>query len=74
MNLVTRASLGQDLLKSMPVLLPSIEEQKEIAFYIDEKCAALDTLIAKKTTLLTELETYKKSLIYEYVTGKKEVQ
>ncbi|MBE5766692.1 MAG: restriction endonuclease subunit S [Clostridiales bacterium] len=73
MNLVTRASLGQDLLKSMPVLLPSIEEQKEIAFYIDEKCAALDNLIAKKTALLTELETYKKSLIYEYVTGKKEV-
>ncbi len=73
MNLVTRASLGQDLLKSMPVLLPSIEEQKEIAFYIDEKCAALNTLIAKKTALLTELETYKKSLIYEYVTGKKEV-
>lgn len=73
MNLVTRASLGQDLLKSMPVLLPSIEEQKEIAAFLDEKCAALDTLIAKKTALLTELETYKKSLIYEYVTGKKEV-
>lgn len=72
MNLVTRASLGQDLLKSMPVLLPSIEEQKEIAAFLDEKCAALDTLIAKKTALLTELETYKKSLIYEYVTGKKE--
>lgn len=74
MNLVTRASLGQDLLKSMPVLLPSIEEQKEIAAFLDEKCAALDTLIAKKTALLTELEAYKKSLIYEYVTGKREVQ
>ena len=74
MNLVTRASLGQDLLKSMPVLLPSIEEQKEIAAYLDEKCAALDTLIAKKTALLAELETYKKSLVYEYVTGKKEVE
>lgn len=73
MNLVTRASLGQDLLKSMPVLLPSLAEQREIAVYLDEKCDALDTLIAKKTALLTELETYKKSLIYEYVTGKKEV-
>lgn len=49
------------------------EERIEIAAYLDEKCAALDTLIAKKTALLTELETYKKSLIYEYVTGKKEV-
>ena len=48
-------------------------EQEEIADYLDRKCAALDTLIAKKTALLTELETYKKSLIYEYVTGKKEV-
>ena len=49
-----------------------MNEQKEIVDYLDEKCAALDTLIAKKTALLTELETYKKSLIYEYVTGKKE--
>ena len=49
------------------------EEQIEIVTYLDEKCAALDTLIAKKTALLTELETYKKSLIYECVTGKKEV-
>ena len=58
------------------VLLPLIPmcEQPEIAAYLDEKCAALDTLIAKNTALLTELETYKKSLIYEYVTGKKEVQ
>ena len=52
---------------------PSADEQEEIVAYLDEKCAALDTLIAKKTTLLTELEAYKKSLIYEYVTGKKEV-
>lgn len=50
-----------------------LDEQEEIAHYLDEKCAAIDTLIAKKTALLTELETYKKSLIYEYVTGKTEV-
>ena len=53
--------------------VPTIEEQDEIVRFLDEKCAALDTLIAKKAALLTELETYKKSLIYEYVTGKKEV-
>ena len=66
--------LNAGKIKFTPVLLPAIDEQEEIVFYLDEKCAALDTLIAKKSALLTELETYKKSLIYEYVTGKKEVQ
>ena len=74
MNLVTRASLGQELLKSMPVLIPSISEQSEIVAYLDEKTAAIDSLIQKKEQLITELEAYKKSLIYEYVTGKKEVK
>ena len=73
MNLVTRASLGQSLLKSMPVLLPPLEEQKEIADYLDTKCAEIDGLIAKKDQLVKELESYKKSLIYEVVTGKREV-
>ena len=73
MNLVTRASLGQSLLKSMPVLLPPLEEQKEIADYLDAKCAEIDGLIAKKEQLVKELESYKKSLIYEVVTGKWEV-
>jgi type I restriction enzyme S subunit len=53
--------------------LPPIEEQQEIADYLDKKCTAIDTLISKKEQFLTELENYKKSLIYEYVTGKKEV-
>lgn len=48
-------------------------EQQEIAAYLDEKCAAIDSLIASKESLVTELEAYKKSLIYEYVTGKKEI-
>lgn len=73
MNLVTRASLGQSLLKSMPVLLPPLEEQKEIADYLDAKCAEIDGLIAKKEQLVKEMESYKKSLIYEVVTGKREV-
>ena len=72
MNLVTRASLGQSLLKGMPVLVPPLDEQKEIAAYLDEKCKAIDNLIAKKETLLIELESYKKSLIFEHVTGKRE--
>lgn len=52
---------------------PSYMEQEEIADYLDIKCAEIDKLIEKKEQLISELETYKKSLIYEYVTGKKEV-
>lgn len=55
------------------IVIPSIREQQEIAAYLDKKCAAIDTLIEKKQAIITELEAYKKSLIYEYVTGKKEV-
>ena len=65
--------LYTDGLYSIYIPLPSLAEQKEIAEYIDAKCAEIDTLIAKKETFLTELESYKKSMIYEYVTGKKEV-
>ena len=73
MIIVIRASLGQELLKKLPVLLPSKEEQREIADYLDSKCAAIDTLISKKQQFIDELTAYKKSLIYEYVIGKKEV-
>lgn len=65
--------LSQDNLKQIWVPTPSYSEQREIAAYIREKCTAIDTLIAAKQQLLTELESYKKSVIYEYVTGKKEV-
>lgn len=68
-----RSSLTETDFGAIKTISPSYDEQVEIAIYLDEKCAAIDTLIAKKTALLTELETYKKSLIYEYVTGKKEV-
>ncbi len=54
-------------------LLPPLHEQKEIANYLDAKCAKIDRLIAKKEQLVKELESYKKSLIYEVVTGKREV-
>ena len=73
MNLVTRASLGQDLLKSMIVLIPPKEEQLEIAEYLDCKCAAIDESISKKQQIINQLMEYKKSLVYEVVTGKKEV-
>lgn len=73
MNLVTRASLGQELLKKLPIILPPLQEQLEIADYLEKKCGEIDSIIAKKEQYITELESYKNSLIYEYVTGKKEV-
>lgn len=60
-------------IKNIIVPLPPLEEQKEIAQYLEEKCAEIDTLIEKKQQFLAEMANYKKSLIYEYVTGKKEV-
>lgn len=53
--------------------VPALSEQKEIVNYLDAKCAEIDRLIAKKEQLVKELESYKKSLIYEVVTGKREV-
>ena len=50
-----------------------MKEQEEITDYLDQKCTEIDSLITKKEQFLTELESYKKSMIYEYVTGKKEV-
>lgn len=73
MNLVTRASLGQGLLKAMTVLIPPRDEQLEIAKYLDTKCAYIDKLMSIKQEKIAKLEQYKKSIIYEYVTGKKEV-
>ena len=53
--------------------LPPLEEQNLIADYLDNKVKKIDNLIIKKQELITQLEQYKKSLIYECVTGKKEV-
>ena len=69
----TIQNIGADRYKDLPIILPPTDEQAEIASYLDEKTAAIDSLIQKKEQLITELEAYKKSLIYEYVTGKKEV-
>lgn len=54
--------------------LPSIQEQKEIADYLDKKCKEIDSVLEDKNKQLETLESYKKSIIYEYVTGKKEVE
>lgn len=52
---------------------PPLDEQSKIALFLDAKVAEIDTVISQKQDQLSTLEAYKKSLIYEYVTGKKEV-
>ena len=68
-----RWRLQADKFMNFPVVVPPVDEQKEIVSYLNEKCKQLDTLIRNKQQYLIEIENYKKSLIYEYVTGKKEV-
>lgn len=58
---------------SIFIPVPPLEEQQQIADYLDKKCAEIDKLIAIKQQKIETLTEYKKSLIYEYVTGKKEV-
>lgn len=65
--------LSQDNLRNIWVPITDFAGQKRIAAYISDVCDEFDCLIAKKQQYLTEIENYKKSLIYEYVTGKKEV-
>ncbi|MDB1955459.1 restriction endonuclease subunit S [Clostridium tertium] len=55
------------------VTVPSISEQEDIVAFLDKKCNAIDSAISKKEQLIEKLESYKKSLIYECVTGKREM-
>lgn len=71
---VKMPKINQNELGAILVAIPPEKsEQVEIAEYLDQSCAKIDELISKEERLVLELETYKKSLIYEYVTGKKEV-
>lgn len=60
-------------LDNIYVLIPSSDEQKDIADYLDEKVSYMDALISEKQALIDDLQAYKKSLIYEVVTGKRRV-
>lgn len=67
-------NLTKAIIYDMPMIVPpTLEEQKIIASYLDTKCAEIDQLIAVKHSKIEKLEQYKRSLIYEYVTGKKEI-
>jgi type I restriction enzyme S subunit len=59
---------------TISIALPTLTEQQAIADYLDKKCGDIDALIAIKQQKIESLKEYKKSIIYEYVTGKKEVE
>ena len=63
--------LNIEMLSACPVPLPSLSEQIAISDYLDNRCNEINQLIAAKQQLLSELESYKNSIIFEYVTGKK---
>lgn len=68
-----RWRLQADKFLNFFIPVPPLDEQSEIADYLDSKCSEMDKLIEKNEAFVEELENYKKSLVYEYVTGKKEV-
>ena len=68
-----RLKVSREDLRRIQIPLPSENEQREIVSYLDEKNKEVDVLIGKKEAFVQELERYRKALIYEYVTGKKEV-
>ena len=68
----TLPGMAQSSYNNMIIPIPPLSEQREIADYLDRKCADIDALIALKQQKIEDLKQYKKSLIYEYVTGKKQ--
>jgi len=72
-NRVKMPKINQEEISQIITVFPPIEEQNEIVSFLDEKCSQIDTLIALKQQKIEKLQQYKKSLIYEYVTGKREV-
>lgn len=69
----TQQNLGMRTLEQLKLILPSLSEQKVIANYLDAKIESIEKIIEVKDKKIKRLGEYKKSLIYEYVTGKKEV-
>ena len=66
-------SITQKILKEVSICIPTIKEQQEIANYLDNKCGKIELIIKGKNKKIEQLKTYKNSLIYECVTGKKEI-
>ena len=64
--------ISQDIIRNLILIIP--QNLEETIIFLDTKCSGIDSLIALKQAKIEELKEYKKSVIYEYVTGKKEVQ
>lgn len=73
-NIYGSKILNQQLIGSAHIAMPPIEEQDEIADFLDSICTKIDNVIETKEAQLSEINDYKKSIIYEYVTGKKRVK
>lgn len=69
----TQQNIGMRTLEQLKICLPTLGEQAEIVEYLDNKLPQIDSLISEKESLINDLEAYKKSLIYEVVTGKRRV-
>lgn len=65
--------VSSDFIRNCRIPVPDLQSQQQIADYLDEKCAKIDRIIQEKEQIIVKLTEYKKSIIYEYVTGKKEV-
>lgn len=74
MNIVTRASLSQGLLKDFPIIIPLLEEQKYLGEYLDYKINEIKKSKVLLLSQITKLKEYRESLIYEAVTGKIDVR
>ena len=74
MNLVTRASLSQQLLRALPVVLPTLKEQEEIAQFLEKKCQCFDKAIKIVENEIDFVAEYKNSLIASVVTGQVDVR
>lgn len=69
----TIQNLSLKTLRNFNIVYPSLNEQKDIVCFLDKKCMNIESIINKKNSIIEKLTEYKKSLIYEVVTGKKEV-
>ena len=65
--------INQELLKNLKIKLPSKSEQDNNTDFLDKQCSKLDSVVEYRKQIIEKLEEYKRSLIYECVTGKREV-
>ena len=69
----TQPNISQQLIKNLNIIIPQFNDQQEIVDFLDKKCSEIDSVISKKESQLDLIREHRKSLIYEYVTGKKRV-